>query len=169
MKSLLPFQQQYWLDSFDFRAAVRNLAFCPLLLCPVTAVLQQCLSPPPSHLSHLAITGSTQDRHSGRGVVKTPFQLVPGDLFQVLWICTNSTYSFETVLWNTLLHYYNNTLFLQMYWNFSWVFFRLTFSIIPNAKNQIFQNPKYKASFLNFLKLVIWVKKNSVGILTHFT
>lgn len=38
------------------------------------------------------------------------------------------------------------------------MFSRLTFSIIPKANDQIFKNPKYKVSFLNFLKLVFELK-----------
>lgn len=121
----------------------------------------------PSYLSHLGFTGSPVTGRAGWEWQRIHLDH-PCDLFVTIVTVYKLHVQFQIVLCNMLLYYYKIP-FYKYTESFLGCFFSLTFSIIPNANNQIFQNPKYKVSFLNFLKLVIWVKKNSVRILTHFT
>lgn len=54
-----------------------------------------------------------------------------------------------------------------MHWRFSLAFVKPISSNTANANHQIVRNSKDEVSFLHFLKLVIWVNRNSVGIPTH--
>lgn len=126
------------------RAAVRNLGLLPLLAAEVVICGQL------SYLSHPPMTGC------GMGVIKTPSQCPFRSVYSILWAYTNSASSFSSTVWCTSILLENT--FPVNAPKLSWVFSRLTFSIIPKANDQIFKNPKYKVSFLNFLKLVFKLK-----------